>query len=195
MADETAAELNEKFGTGAAALEPDVVAELQSIMRLHQLSVQDMFFKWEAYCIKMDMDQMRASIESLRAFKQDLQDALERSNRSQVHIKTEKRPGATPRTASKNTSDVFGLLEGLATPAPGRTTKMASARRRQLETPTVSRIKAEPASSPMKLEDQILPCVQPATSFFPSAIHIPDSLVADHRPSTTDRTPARTLRS
>ncbi|EMR65569.1 putative dna polymerase subunit alpha b protein [Eutypa lata UCREL1] len=102
MAEADLQELNEKFATGNNELEPDVVAELQSIMRMHSLSVQDLFFKWESYCIKMDMDEMKLSVEALRTLKKDIQDALERSNRShQVHIKSEKRSGATPLTRVK----------------------------------------------------------------------------------------------
>jgi DNA polymerase alpha subunit B len=147
MADETLAELNQRFGTGAKALEVDAVAELQSIMRLHQLSVQDLFFKWESYGMKMGMDDFKASVDNLRAFKQNLQDELERTNRSQGHVKTEKRTGATPRVAKGG--DVFGMLDGLATPGPGRA--KAAARR----TPAVARARAEPASSPLKVEDQL----------------------------------------
>lgn len=102
------ADLNDRFAPAGKQLEPDVVAELQSIMRMHQLSLQALFFKWESYCIKMDMDEMAPSMEGLRAFKQDLQDALERNNRTQVHVKTEKRVSATPRTAIK-TGDVFNM--------------------------------------------------------------------------------------
>lgn len=148
MADETTVELNERFGSGTKDLEADVVAELKSIMNMHQLSVQDLFFKWESYGMKMGMDDFKAHIDNLRAFKQNLQDELVRSNRTQVHIKTEKRGGATPRVV-KGGGDVFGMLDGLATPGAGRT-KMAVRR-----TPAVSRVKAEPASSPLKMEDQL----------------------------------------
>ncbi|KAK3328288.1 DNA polymerase alpha subunit B N-terminal-domain-containing protein [Cercophora scortea] len=152
MSDEILAELNERFGSGSGPLQPDVAAELQSIMRLHQLSAQDVFFKWESYCIKMDMDEQKASIDSLRAFKQDLQDALERSHRAQPHIKTEKRAGATPRTVTKGSTDVFGMLDGLTTPAAGRSAK-ASLKRKHLD--NTPRVKPEPASSPLKLEDRL----------------------------------------
>ncbi|KAH6850611.1 DNA polymerase alpha subunit B N-terminal-domain-containing protein [Chaetomium sp. MPI-CAGE-AT-0009] len=147
MADETIAELNERFGSGTKDLEADVVAELKSIMGMHQLSVQEMYFKWESYNMKMGMDDFKASIDILRAFKQHLQEELVRSNRSQVHIKTEKRGGATPRVGKGG--DVFGMLDGLATPGAGRT--KPAARR----TPMVSRVKAEPTSSPLKMEDQL----------------------------------------
>lgn len=103
-------ELNEHFATGGKPLEHNVLVELRAIMDLHSLSAQDLFFKWESYCIKMDMDEMKLSEQSLGALRQDLLDALERNNRShQVQIKTEKRTGATPRTVVKNGGDVFGM--------------------------------------------------------------------------------------
>lgn len=147
MADETLAELNERFGSGSKDLEPDVVAELKSILRMHQLSVQDLFFKWESYGMKMGLDDFKASIDNLRAFKQNLLDDLERSNRSQAHVKTEKRVGATPRAGKGG--DVFGMLDGLATPGAARSAKVAR------RTPAVSRVKAEPTSSPLKVEEQL----------------------------------------
>lgn len=167
MADDTVAELNDRFGNGVQDLQPDVVAELESIMRLHELSVQDLFYKWESYCIKMDMDEQKAEVATLRAFKQDLQDALERSHRTQAVSKPEKRFGATPRTATKG-ADVFGMLDGLTTPGAVRSVK-ASARRKHLDTPGVSRAKAEVASSPIRLEEQfkemgVIPYVNPHTS-------------------------------
>lgn len=114
MADADVQELNERFATGDKPLEADMVAELQSIMRMHSLSVQDLFFKWESYCIKMDMDEMRLSVENLRNLKRDIQDAFEREARNQqAHVvKTEKRAGAAPRVAGKggvSGSDVFGM--------------------------------------------------------------------------------------
>lgn len=108
MADPTVAELNDKFAIGTKDLESDVIAELQSIMRLYSLSTQDLFFKWESYCIKLDMDEMRPSVQRLRAFKQDLQDALEKTHRTQVHARPDKRVGQTPRGAVKS-GDVFGM--------------------------------------------------------------------------------------
>ncbi|KAL1836242.1 hypothetical protein VTJ49DRAFT_5404 [Mycothermus thermophilus] len=151
MADETLAELKQRFAPGSGDLEPDVVAELQSIMRMHQLSVQGLYFKWESYGMKMGMDDFKASIDTLRAFKQSLQDELERSARSHPSIKTEKRSAATPRVA-KSGGDVFGMLDGLTTPGPGRGVRPGPKR-----TPASrARVGAEPpSSSPMKVEDQL----------------------------------------
>ncbi|KAJ8125577.1 hypothetical protein O1611_g8060 [Lasiodiplodia mahajangana] len=156
-------ELNERFGTGDKPLEHNVVVELQNIMQLHSLSVQDLFFKWESYCMKMDMADMKLSVTTLAALKQDLLDALERSNRShQVHIKTEKRTGATPRAAAKTGGDVFGMLEGMVPSTPGarKLNRSAVKKRNPLETPSMSRVKNNiPSSSPdykspMRLENQ-----------------------------------------
>lgn len=163
MADPVVAELNERFG-GGKELQPDVVNALKSIMHLHDLSVQDLFFKFESYSIKLEMDGMNVTMDTLNAFKQDLKDALERSNRSQPHIKTEKRAGATPRhTAANKGGDVFGMLDGLVpnTPGTGKLNKVAaSAKKRQAGTPSISRIKSEHQASspdyksPSKSEDQ-----------------------------------------
>lgn len=147
---EIVAELNEQFGSGNKELEADVVAELRSIMRLHQLSVEDLFFKWESYCIKMDIDAAQTALETLRHFKQDLHDTLERNSWSHVKIKTEKGISSTPRAPRVSGGDVFGMLDSLTTPGPGRASKVAPKR-----TPAVSRVKAEPASSPVKLADQL----------------------------------------
>ncbi|KAI0883314.1 DNA polymerase alpha, subunit B [Annulohypoxylon maeteangense] len=166
MAEVDLQELNEQFGVPNKDLEPDVVSELRSIMRMHSLSAQDLYFKWESYCIKMDMDGNSLSVESLRALKQDIQDALERSNRAhQVHIKTEKRSSGTPRNAVKSTGDVYGMLEGMVpnTPAAGKLNKSASKRRIPHDTPSITRVKGDILSSspdyknqsPLKIESQL----------------------------------------
>ncbi|KAL1844678.1 hypothetical protein VTK73DRAFT_2044 [Phialemonium thermophilum] len=150
MADPVVAELNERFASGDRELEPDVVAELRSIMRLYDLSPEDLFFKFESYSMKMELEGVNPSIQVLRAFKQDIQSSLERSHRAQAHVKSEKRAGATPRSTAKG-ADVFSVLEGLVptTPGTGKLGKMSSARKRQLETPSISRVKSEhPGSSP-----------------------------------------------
>ncbi|KAI1115769.1 DNA polymerase alpha/epsilon subunit B [Nemania sp. NC0429] len=143
-------ELNERFAPGDRPLEHNILVELQSIMALHSLSAQELFFKWESYCIRMDANDMKVSVETLGAFKQDLLDALERNNRShQVHIKTERRTGATPRAVSKNAGDVFGMLEAMvpSTPSARKLNRSAVKRKNPLETPSVSRVKNNVLSS------------------------------------------------
>ncbi|KAK8032451.1 DNA polymerase alpha subunit B [Apiospora arundinis] len=152
MADADVQELNERFAVGDQQLEPDMLAELQSIMRMHSISAQDLFFKWESYCIKMDMDEMKLSVENLRSLKREIQDALERENRDrQAHVvKTERKTGATPRTTIKNNAGDYlgGMLDGLATPSATRLNR-SSGPKRKVETPSATRVKNEfPGSSP-----------------------------------------------
>jgi hypothetical protein len=110
---DTASELTALFvRPPSTGLAPEILAELQSIMRLHQLGPQDLFFKWESYCIKMDRDDLTVTLAMLRALKQDIQDALERSSRAhQVHVKTGKGVaglGATPRAGARG-GEVNGM--------------------------------------------------------------------------------------
>lgn len=108
MSDSTVQELNELFSRGSD-LEPDVLAELQSIMRLHSIPPQELFYKWESYSIKMGSDDMKLNIDTARALKKDVQDGLERENRSKAHVlSSAKRGGATPRNIA-NSGDVFGM--------------------------------------------------------------------------------------
>ncbi|KAH7369290.1 DNA polymerase subunit alpha B [Plectosphaerella cucumerina] len=168
-----AAELQEQFGQGTKPLEPDVLAELQSIIRIHELSAEDLFYKWESLCIKRDTDSSNVTLAAVRDLKQDIQDALEKSARQQPHIKTERRVGATPRAAARaGGADVFSMIDGIVpnTPGTGKLSKAASARKRALETPSMSRVRAEVASSspdyksPLRLEDQ-LNAMAPPSSF------------------------------
>ncbi|TAQ90644.1 hypothetical protein B7494_g1066 [Chlorociboria aeruginascens] len=155
MVESTETELNELFSSAIPSgnrLEPDVLAELQSIMRLHSIPAQELFYKWESYSMKMGSDDMNLNLDTARSLKKDVQGGLERENRSKAHVlNSNKRGGATPRNVTSN-SDVFGMLDGLVpnTPRTGSTNKPNGANRRRagnLETPSFSRIKAEPASS------------------------------------------------
>lgn len=171
MAETMADKLNERFAAGGQTLEPDVVVQLQSIMNMHGLPVEELFYKWEAYCIKMDLDAGGMNMERLRAFKQDLQDALERRNQEPTlhphkKVKTEgRRLAATPRNAAKQ-NDVFGLLDNLV-PGTPKTTASSSAAKK---TPS-SRLRNEPAGSspdaktPSRLADKFSALGVPPSSF------------------------------
>ncbi|KHO01477.1 DNA polymerase alpha, subunit B [Metarhizium album ARSEF 1941] len=109
-------------------LEPDVLSEIQSILRLHDLSVDDLFFKWESYCIKMDLDaQAGLSLSRIRNLKQSIQDELERGHRATQVRNERKVVNATPK--GNPGGDVFGMLDGLvpSTPATGRLSRAGAA--------------------------------------------------------------------
>lgn len=110
MADSEVDELNALFASSlTSGLESDVLAELQSIMRLHSIPPQELFYKWESYSMKMGADGARLDIINARALKQDIQESLEKENRNKAHLRsTEKRVGGTPRNII-NSGDVFGM--------------------------------------------------------------------------------------
>lgn len=109
MAASTVEELNELFAAPGSELEPDVLMELQSILRLHSIPPQELFYKWESYSMKMGSDDLKLTIDSARALKNDVQDGLEREIRNKAHVRSaDKRGGATPRNITSNV-DVFGM--------------------------------------------------------------------------------------
>ncbi|OCK80718.1 DNA polymerase alpha/primase associated subunit [Lepidopterella palustris CBS 459.81] len=155
--DDSKIELNERFGHYAgphSELRPEVLGELQSILRLYSISAEELFFKWEAYSMKMGGDETTLDLKTARDFKKDIQDVLERERRGKAHAgNNQKKVGApTPRTGGKG-SDVFEMLDGLVpnTPRPGAlkgvdgsTTK----RKSNFETPAAKVSKNHAMSSP-----------------------------------------------
>jgi DNA polymerase alpha subunit B len=109
----TTEELNALFApSSSSGLPADVLGELQSMLRLHSISAQELFYKWESYSLKMGPDDTMLNLETVRAFKKDVQDALERESKGKSHVRggTDKRNGvgATPRAVTTN-GDVFGM--------------------------------------------------------------------------------------
>ncbi|KAF9884452.1 DNA-directed DNA polymerase alpha subunit pol12 [Aspergillus nanangensis] len=114
MNDELAGELNELFdSTSPGGLPRDVLTELLSILRLHSVPPQELFYKWESFCLKMGAEDMKLNLDTVRQFKRDVQDSLERESRVKPGRQSEKRNNltATPRAATS--SDMFGMLDGL----------------------------------------------------------------------------------
>jgi DNA polymerase alpha subunit B len=118
--------LNDAFGTD---LPEDVATELRHILRLMDLSAQELFFKWESYVLKMGAENTKLDLKTVRDFKKDLQDALERESRAKIHTvhSAGKKTAATPRTGSGG--DVFGMLDGMVSATPGP--RMSSAAKRK----------------------------------------------------------------
>jgi DNA polymerase alpha subunit B len=109
MTDNIAHELNEHFASSAPdGLPKDVLAELRSILRLHAISPQELFFKWESYSLKMGPDETTLNLDTIRAFKRDVQETLERESRSKNHPRSIDRKGNTVNMAMA-TVDVFGM--------------------------------------------------------------------------------------
>ena len=105
------AELNDLFAVPPVTeLPPDITGELQSILRLHSISPQELSYKWESYTMKMGSEQTKLDLLTARAFKKDLQEILERESRGKAHVRSVDKRGAyaTPRSATKG-DDVFGM--------------------------------------------------------------------------------------
>ncbi|KAI9883497.1 MAG: mRNA cap guanine-N7 methyltransferase [Watsoniomyces obsoletus] len=141
-----------------ASLPPDVMAELQSMLRLHSISPQELFYKWESYSIKMG-GETQLDIKTARAFKTDLLDSLVRENRSKTHGRsTDKRGGvaSTPRGMVKTGGDVYGMLDNLVPSTPSLRGTIASdggslKRKAGFDTPGVTKSNnPEAASSPLQ---------------------------------------------
>lgn len=144
--EDTIDDLNEIFASVAPdGLPQDVLAELQSILRLHSISPQELFYKWESYSLKMGAEETKLNLDTVRAFKRDVQETLERESRGKSHLRsTEKRSGATATQRAAANTDVFGMLDELAPNAPhSRTVNGASGsskRKSEFEIPSISKV-------------------------------------------------------
>lgn len=89
---------------------PEVKIELESICRLHSISPEELFYKWESYSMKMGQERTRLDVTTVREFKKDLQESVEREAKSKSHMRSVDKRGAyaTPRNAAKS-GNVFGM--------------------------------------------------------------------------------------
>lgn len=108
--DDTVAELNELFaGSAPDGIPNNALAELQSILRVHSISPQELFYKWESYCLKMGAEETMLNMDTARALKHDVQESLERESRGRAGRQTEKRSAATATPRATGVTDVFGM--------------------------------------------------------------------------------------
>jgi len=132
--------LNALFVPAADGLQPDILGVLESILRLYSITPQELFYKWESYCLKMGSEETNLDLATARMFQKDVQDNLERSNEGK---RSERKPAvsATPRVASKG--DVYGMLDELTPDTVSK--RLGSAKRKgDFGTPAPKRVaKAE----------------------------------------------------
>ncbi|ETN44812.1 uncharacterized protein HMPREF1541_09687 [Cyphellophora europaea CBS 101466] len=120
--------INALFAPAGDGLSPDILGVLESTQRLHSISAQELFYKWESYCLKMGPEETRLDLENARMFQKDVQEQLERGNQGKAHtVGSTRKPtvGATPRAANGN--DVFGMLDELT---PNAVRKSGSIKRK-----------------------------------------------------------------
>ncbi|MCJ1309724.1 DNA-directed DNA polymerase alpha subunit pol12 [Agyrium rufum] len=145
-------ELNDRFQVqGHQEIPADILGELLSAMRLHALSPQELFYKWESYSIKMGSEDTKMDYDTVLAFKKDMQEMLEREKRGKVQLRSREVRGvhATPRNARAG-GDLMDILEG-STPRTPQTasSKGTTKRKAPFETPMVPKVnKSAMKSSP-----------------------------------------------
>ncbi|KAJ0425393.1 DNA polymerase [Aspergillus carlsbadensis] len=141
--DDSPGDLNEVFAPSTPdGLPADILAELQSIMRVHSITAQELFYRWESYCLRMGSEETKLDLETVRLFKRDVQENLERQARQgrggERDRGERKGPMGTPRrvAAGAGAGDVFGMLDGLT---PGRASGSAK-RKAEFASPVGGRI-------------------------------------------------------
>ncbi|KKY21142.1 putative dna polymerase alpha primase associated subunit [Phaeomoniella chlamydospora] len=108
-------DLNELFGSSFKdGLPVEVSGELKSMLRLYSITPQELFYKWESYSLKMGAEDTNLDLDTVRMFKKDVQDSVEREHRGKGGARgNEKRSNihATPKAAPN--ADVYGMLDEL----------------------------------------------------------------------------------
>jgi DNA polymerase alpha subunit B len=102
-------DISKRVGLAESTSKQAIQTELGSILRIHHLEPEDLLFKWESYCMKMGAE-TQMDLKTVRDFKKDLNDILERESRDKAQSRHNDRRAvnATPRTAI-NKGDVFGM--------------------------------------------------------------------------------------
>lgn len=136
MAD-TEAELTRLFSPSGTPLSPEILDLLQSILRICSLTPQELFYKWESYCLKMGPDDISLDIATARMFSKDVQDSMERAAQQVRQTNRISTINSTPRTNGAS-ADVYGMLDGL-TPSVGSKRNGSVKRKNDFSTPAPKR--------------------------------------------------------
>ncbi|KAI5811009.1 DNA polymerase alpha subunit B N-terminal-domain-containing protein [Peziza echinospora] len=109
MDDDTNSALAKRFGN----LTPDVAGELASMLRIFTTDIQELWYKWESYCIKLGLDRdHKMSLENVRDFKKDVQDALEKEVKNRARGAHGAGTSGSKRAVKRESgADGLGLFE------------------------------------------------------------------------------------
>ncbi|KAL2865178.1 DNA-directed DNA polymerase alpha subunit POL12 [Aspergillus lucknowensis] len=153
---ETAAELTELFAPASPdGLPLDILRVLQSIMRVHGISAQELFYRWESYCLRMGAEETKLDLETLELFRRDVMENLERQagqRERERERERERRVAGTPRgmgVHAGGAGDVFGMLDGLT---PVRASGSAK-RKAEFSSPSIAKVgRAVNGDSPLGMK-------------------------------------------
>jgi DNA polymerase alpha subunit B len=96
--------LIERFGEQP----PDIMGELRSMLRLYDVDAQELFFKWESYSMKMGPEDTKLTLDTVRAFKKDVQEQLEREVRGKARMQ-QQTPAVQRTVRPQAGGDAFAL--------------------------------------------------------------------------------------
>ncbi|KAI5297234.1 DNA-directed DNA polymerase alpha subunit pol12 [Ascosphaera atra] len=154
---------------------PDILAELESIQRLHSISAQELFYKWESFCMKMGAEETKLTLDNVRALKRDIQEALDRESKARHHLRAEKGHGHSSAARNRIGAgvDVFGMLDDIVptTPSSAKLQQQQSLSKRKSPFQTPSRTGKSPKfpTQPSRLQESspLGPVSSPATQSTP----------------------------
>ncbi|RMZ92490.1 hypothetical protein DV736_g268, partial [Chaetothyriales sp. CBS 134916] len=137
---------NALFDPAGNGLSPDILGVLESIQRLFSISPQEIFYKWESYCLKMGAEETKLDLNTARMFQKDVQDSFERDAQAKQGGRGSEKKiavSATPRPAASG--DVFGLLDQIT---PNIRNSGGVKRKSDFETPARKKVsRADPRST------------------------------------------------
>lgn len=138
--------LSALFTPSGSGLQPEVLEVLEAIQRLHSINPQELFFKWESYCLKMGSEETKLDLNTARMFQKDVQDSLERSHQGRQQER-KSAVGATPKTATRGGDNILGILDEFTPNSVPR--RHASAKRKnEFETPAPKRTSRPTTTKP-----------------------------------------------
>lgn len=75
-------DLLRKFGE----VSPEVTAELQSMLRIFNVDADELYYKWDAYGMAMEIEPGTMSLDSVRAFKKHYQQQLDKEMQAKKRL-------------------------------------------------------------------------------------------------------------
>lgn len=100
--------LVERFGK----LTPDIAAEFLAMLTRYHIDDEELFFKWESYCMRMGSENTKLNYDTVIAFKKDVQEQLEKSMRAKARQRDTDASKVVQRTPRhvKGSGDTFALF-------------------------------------------------------------------------------------
>lgn len=97
-------------------LTPDILAEFLSMLRSYGLDSEELFYKWESYCINRRTEEIKLNLETVRVFKKSVQEQLEKDIRAKARHQNTGASRVIQKTPRhhKHSEDNLALLVSLS---------------------------------------------------------------------------------